>query len=87
MQQSRIILTNGSGLHARPAAQFVQKATGFKCSVTIAAGGKVANAKSILQILSLGAKKGTEILITAEGADEAECVLSLSELLSGRITE
>jgi phosphocarrier protein len=87
MQQSRIILTNGSGLHARPAAQFVQKATGFKSAVTIAAGGKVANAKSILQILSLGAKKGTEILITADGTDEAECILSLSELLSGRIIE
>ncbi|MDF2499416.1 MAG: Phosphotransferase system, phosphocarrier protein HPr [Anaerosporomusa subterranea] len=87
MQQSRIVLTNGSGLHARPAAQFVKKAAGFKSSVTVEANGKKADAKSILQLLSLGAKDGTEIVIAAEGSDEVECIFSLRELLRGGLSE
>ncbi|KYZ75595.1 hypothetical protein AXX12_12900 [Anaerosporomusa subterranea] len=87
MQQNRIVLTNGSGLHARPAAQFVKKAAGFKSSVTVEANGKKADAKSILQLLSLGAKDGTEIVIAADGSDEVECISSLRELLRGGLVE
>jgi phosphocarrier protein len=86
MQQRRIVLTSGSGLHARPAAQFVQTATGFQSTVTVEANGKTVNAKSIMQILSLGAKGGTEIVIAAEGSDEAECISALSELLHSGLT-
>lgn len=87
MQQQQISLTNSSGLHARPAAQFVQKAAAFKSRVTVKAGDKSADAKSILQILSLGAKQGMEICITADGPDEAECVKTLSELIQSGFGE
>lgn len=83
MQQIRLVLKNSSGLHARPAAQFVQTAAKFTSRVTIEAMGKSVDAKSILQILGLGVRQGTEILLTAEGGDEAECIDSLSTLISG----
>jgi phosphocarrier protein len=83
MQQVRMVLTNNGGLHGRPAAQFVQKAALFKCAVTVEAGGKSANAKSILQILSLGAGQGKEILVSVDGVDETECVQALSQLVQG----
>ena len=83
MQQVRMILINSGGLHGRPAAQFVQKAALFKSAVTVEVGGKSANAKSILQILSLGAGQGKEILVSVDGTDATECVQALSELVLG----
>ncbi len=73
-------------LHARPAADFVRAAMGFKASVTVAAGDREADAKSLLSVLALGAKGGTELHLTASGEDAepaldamAERVTSLSD--------
>jgi len=56
-------------LHARPAAQFVRTAVGFDADITVAADGREANAKSLLDILSLGAEGGSELRLTASGDD------------------
>jgi phosphotransferase system HPr (HPr) family protein len=61
-------------LHARPAADFVRAAMGFASTITIAAGDREADAKSLLSVLALGAKGGTELRLTASG-DDAEAVL------------
>lgn len=82
MKQLRLTLTNPHGLHARPAAQFVQKAAAFRCDVKIAAGNRSANAKSILQVLSLGLTRGTDIVVEADGSDEEECLAELAALLA-----
>ena len=81
MQQVRLSVTSTTGLHARPAAQLVQTASQFQSTVTIEAAGKSVNAKSILQVLSLGAANGTEITVSADGPDEAECLSALASLL------
>lgn len=60
------------GLHARPAAHVAQIASGVKSQVTIEKDGKLANAKNVLQILSLDIKKGEEIHLMIEGEDELE---------------
>jgi phosphotransferase system HPr (HPr) family protein len=70
------------GLHARPAAQFVKTAKGFSSEIMIVKGDKEANAKSSMKIMTLGAKKGHEIVIRAEGNDAEEAVEALVELIS-----
>jgi phosphocarrier protein HPr len=61
-------------LHARPAADFVRTAMGFEATVTVASGEREADAKSLLAILALGAKRGTTLRLRADG-DDAEAAL------------
>ena len=65
-------------LHARPAAEFVRTAMRFSCSVWVAAGDREVDAKSLLSILALGAKRGTSLRLRAEGADAAAALQALS---------
>ncbi len=71
-----------AGLHARPAAEFVKKAKQFSAEITVIKGEREANAKSSMKIMALGAKKGDEIVIRAEGDDAEEAVEALVELIS-----
>ena len=64
-----VTLPGGVDLHARPAADFVRTAMGFAASIQVAAGEREADAKSLLSVLALGAKGGTEIRLTASGED------------------
>lgn len=82
MVEKNIIIENRTGLHARPAAQFVQTANKFKSSITITKEGKTVDAKSIITVLSMGINKGSEITIRAEGADEDKAVDTLIELIN-----
>lgn len=70
------------GLHARPAAQFVKTAKQFASQITVTKGERKANAKSSLNVMSLGAKKGEQIIIRADGEDAEEAVDALVELIS-----
>ena len=84
--ESLVALPAAVDLHARPAADFVRCAMGFSSDITVAAGEREANAKSLLAILGLGAKRGTTLRLTADG-DDADaavdalcgCVANLSE--------
>jgi len=64
-----VMLPAGVDLHARPAADFVRAAMGFAASVRVSSGDREADAKSLLSVLALGAKAGTELRLTAEGPD------------------
>jgi phosphotransferase system HPr (HPr) family protein len=64
-----VTLPDAVDLHARPAADFVRTAMGFKAAIQVAANGREADAKSLLTVLALGAKGGTELRLTAEGED------------------
>jgi phosphotransferase system HPr (HPr) family protein len=70
-------------LHARPAGLFVRAAARFSANVIVDANGKRANAKSILEVLGLGATGGTEVVIEASGDDAAEAADHLAALVSG----
>ncbi len=70
------------GLHARPAAEFVRKAKQFDSEITVVKGNREANAKSPMKLMTLGARKGDEIVIRAEGDDAEEAVEALVELIS-----
>jgi len=73
------------GLHARPAAALVKKASQFKSKITLENKGKKAMGNSILQVLSLAAKEGDSILIRAEGEDEVEAVAVLAEVVGSEM--
>lgn len=80
-------LLNKVGLHARPASQFVQTAARFSSTITVFCGARKANAKSILQVLSLGAGGGAEITIQAEGADADAALAALKQLIADTFGE
>ena len=80
-------LRNKLGLHARAASRFVKAASAYEAQVSIAAGGKTADGKSIMGVMTLGAAVGTEVTLTASGVDEAEAMAALIGLVEGRFGE
>ena len=87
MITKEVVINNQVGLHARPATFFIQKANEFKSSIWIEKDDRRVNAKSLLGVLSLGIVKGTAINIIADGADEAEAIKTLSELIDSDFSE
>ena len=89
MYQRSVVIQNQSGLHARPASEFVRCASGFRSRITIgrADSGESANAKSIVMLLALALVRGTEVTITARGEDEEAAVDALVALISSGFGE
>lgn len=81
VEEKKVIITNKTGLHARPAAQFVQKAGKFDSKIEIVFEEKEVNAKSIMGVMSLGVGKGNEITVRAEGADADKAVKELVDFI------
>ncbi len=82
MVEIAIQISNPTGLHARPAALFVQTAGKFTSNIWIGKSDKKVNAKSIMGLMSLAVSKGEEVIIGAEGEDEQLAVKELIELVS-----
>ena len=82
MVEKETVVGPEAGLHARPAAMFVKKAKQFDSDIRVVKGGREANAKSTLKVMTLGAKKDDKILIRAEGEDAEAAVDALVELIS-----
>jgi len=80
-------ILNEQGLHARSASMFVKTAYKFQSTISIVHANRVANAKSIINVISLGITKGEEIKIIAEGTDEKEAMDVLVSLVGNRIGE
>jgi phosphotransferase system HPr (HPr) family protein len=72
-------------LHARPAGLFVKTAMRFRSRVHVLAGGKTADAKSILAVLALGARGGTALTLSADGPDAVEALNALSACVTGLV--
>lgn len=87
MTEIIVTIINETGLHARPAAQFVQKASSFKADIKIKKDDKCVNGKSLLGILTLGATKDSKITITANGEDEAEAAKQLADFVNSGLGE
>jgi phosphotransferase system HPr (HPr) family protein len=78
-----VALPEGVALHARPAATFVKTALRFRSRVTVGTDGKVADAKSILAVLALGAHGGTVLKLSAEGEDAPDALAALTSCITG----
>jgi phosphotransferase system HPr (HPr) family protein len=82
MPQITTTITHAVGLHARPAALFVQTAKRYTAAITVHTGARQANAKSIVQVLTLAAGQGAELTIRAEGADADHALVALRDLIA-----
>lgn len=80
--RKQLIVKNKQGLHARPAALFVQIANKFDSRITVIRDEEKVNGKSIMGILMLGAEKDSEIIIEAEGDDAQVAVIELEKLVT-----
>ena len=77
-----ITIKNKQGLHARPAALFVQIANKFSSEVTIAKGRQKINGKSIMGIMMLAAAPGSKITVIVNGDDADKAMVELEKLLA-----
>lgn len=80
--EKEAVVAAEEGLHARPAAQFVKAARGYSSDIKVVKGDTEANAKSSLNLMTLGATHGDKLTIRAEGEDEEAAAEALAELLS-----
>ena len=83
MEQRTVTVGSASGLHARPAALFVKAAVAAPAPVKIRVGdGRAVDARSMLSVLSLGAKQGTVVTLEADGHQAGRAVDELAALLA-----
>ena len=79
--KKKIIVKNKQGLHARPAALFVQMANKFDSDISVRKGTNVANGKSIMGILMLEIGPGTAVWIEANGNDAQKAIEFLEKIV------
>ncbi|MHB1393575.1 MAG: HPr family phosphocarrier protein [Clostridia bacterium] len=87
MIKKEITVTNKTGLHARPASQFVKQASSYSSNIILHCKGREINAKSIIGVLAAGINMGTIVGISAEGPDEQQAVDSLIALIESNFGE
>jgi phosphocarrier protein len=83
----QVVLTNKMGLHARPSTQIATTASRFASDIQIVKDGMTVDAKSVLELLMLAAECGSELTISAQGADAKAAVHALGDLVKGRFGE
>lgn len=86
-KKTALLIKNRLGLHARPAALFVQTANRFKSEIEVRKGRTTANGKSIMGIMTLAAGPGTQIYIQANGPDAGRAITALTKLIRSNFGE
>jgi len=81
----KVKVKNKQGLHARPAAIFVQIANKFDSDIVVQKDSEKVNGKSIMGIMMLAAEYGSAVYITASGEDAHEAMVALEALLTGEL--
>ena len=87
MIQTRILISNKLGLHARASAKLTKLAGTFQSEVFLSRKGRRVNAKSIMGVMMLAAGMGSEVDIETTGADEAVAMDALRLLIDGKFGE
>ncbi len=82
-----LTIKNRNGLHARPAAMFVKISSRYRAEVWVEKDGERVNGKSIMGLMMLAAGKGSELQITAEGADADKVIAEIENLVESRFGE
>lgn len=85
MKEFTYVLKDENGIHARPAGLLVKEAAKFASKVTVQKGEKSADGKRLFALMGLGAKKGDELKILVEGADEEDAAAALESFLEGNL--
>ncbi|TCP54841.1 phosphocarrier protein HPr /dihydroxyacetone kinase DhaM subunit [Tamaricihabitans halophyticus] len=87
VRRAEFVLTNEVGLHARPAALFARTVAGLAAEVEVVCGDQRAAGDSVLALMALGAVKGSRIEVSASGADAAEALRRIGDLVDRDFAE
>lgn len=87
MTEKNFTVKNRLGLHARPAALFVQTTNKFRASVKVRKGDQEVDGKSIMGLMMLAAEEGSVLCVRADGQDEADVLTSLDALFNSLFGE
>jgi phosphotransferase system HPr (HPr) family protein len=89
MLEATVKIINPLGLHARAAAQLVRLASKYKSSIKLTRTDNevMADAKSILSVLTLAAARGTQLKVNVEGNDEAEALSAVEAMITNGFGE
>ncbi len=87
MIEREFTVKNRLGLHARPAALFVQATSRFRSGVKVRRGDQEVDGKSIMGLMMLAAEEGAKVSITANGPDETDVIAALEKLFTNRFDE
>jgi phosphocarrier protein len=80
--EKELTIRNKMGMHARPAAQFVKRASKYQCDIWVEKDDEPVNGKSIMGLMMLAAGKGETIKVITEGTDAEAAMADLEELVS-----
>ncbi|MBO5199257.1 MAG: HPr family phosphocarrier protein [Lachnospiraceae bacterium] len=81
MREFKYTITDPEGIHARPAGELVKAAKAFTCTIKLMKDGKAGDCKKIFGIMGLAVKKGNEVTMTFEGADEDAACEALAKFM------
>ena len=84
---ARLTLLNAMGLHARAAASFVKAIKDLQVEVSVSWEGQTANGRSVLDLLTLGAPRGSVLELQIQGDDAEEALSTLTRLVANRFDE
>ena len=87
MVELEVRIVNKLGLHARPAAMLVQKASQFESEIRLKRENLEVNAKSIMGVMMLAAEMGSMITVIAEGPDEVKAAKAMVQVIQSRFGE
>ena len=85
--EKQVTILNTLGLHVRPSAAMAGTASKFRSSVSVIKDGQAVNAKSSIDLLTLAAVAGTQLVLRADGVDAREAVDALARLIEGKFGE
>lgn len=80
--EKELTIRNKMGMHARPAAQFVKRASKYQCDVWVEKDDEPVNGKSIMGLMMLATGRGETIKVITDGADAEAAMADLEELIS-----
>jgi phosphotransferase system HPr (HPr) family protein len=83
----QVEITNGLGLHVRPAQKFVELALRFQAEIRVRSNGTEVDGKSILSLTTMAAERGTRLELEARGPDAVAAIDALAGLVSARFYE
>lgn len=87
MLERELTVCNKLGIHARVSAKIVKIASRYSSKIEITANNKTVNAKSIMGVMLLAAKKDSSITFKTDGPDEQEAMDHLVEFINNKCDE
>lgn len=85
MKAFSYVIKDEIGIHARPAGQLVNEAKKYESTIMVKCGGKSADAKKLIALMSMGVKCGDEVEITVDGADEEQAFQEIKAFFENQL--